>query len=89
MTTLQDGIEIAAKSPNSLSGVQAQIGLYDYDRSGNYVVRAMDVKAISLVGNPLNLSEAAGTADVLGAKITKRWTLRRPSVCDLNFSVGA
>lgn len=72
VTTLQDGIEIAAKSPNSLSGVEALIGSYDNDLAGNYVVRGMDVKAISLIGNSLSLSVAAGTANVLGAKIKKR-----------------
>lgn len=72
VTTLVDGIEIAAKAPNSLAGIQAQIGVFDYDRSGNYVVRGMDVKAISLIGNSLSLSIAAGTADVLGVKVQKR-----------------
>lgn len=72
VTTLRDGIEIASKSPNSLSGVEALIGSYDNDLAGNYVVRGMDVKAVSLVGNVLSLSVAAGTANVLGAKIRKR-----------------
>lgn len=72
VTTLQDGVEIAAKSPTTLSGIEAIAGRREYERDGNFVVRGMDVTAVSLDGNILRLSVAAGTADVLGAKIEKR-----------------
>ncbi len=72
VTTLVDGIEISAKAPTTLSGIQKQIADGDYNRSGNYVVRGMEVRAITLDGNTLSISIAAGTANVLGTKIQKR-----------------
>lgn len=68
---LVDGIEIVVKVLNLLVGIQVQIGVFDYDCFGNYVVCGMDVKVILFVGNSLSFFIVVGIVDVFGIKVQK------------------
>lgn len=69
--TLLDGVIVSQDAPPTLSGVQQQIRLYDYDAHENYVVRGCTVMALGLTGGKQVFSIAEGTANILGAKIQR------------------
>ncbi|MBP1852115.1 DUF4815 domain-containing protein [Rhizobium halophytocola] len=73
---LRDGVVISQAAPPSLTGVQKQIGVYDYDAHGNYIVRGCEVKALNLNGTKRVFSIAAGVCNVLGAKINREADIR-------------
>lgn len=68
---LRDGQIISQSAPPTLTGVQAQIAVYDYDAHGNYIVRGCDVKALGLSGTARIFSIAAGVCNVRGMKVNR------------------
>ncbi|MCF1453401.1 DUF4815 domain-containing protein [Agrobacterium vitis] len=68
---LRDGSVISQDAPPTLTGVQKQIGTYDYDAHGNYVVRGCVVTALGKTGSAQVFSVGAGVCNVQGTKVTR------------------
>lgn len=68
---LREGSVISQSAPPTLTGVQKQIGLYDNDAHGNYIVRGSQVTALGLNGLSRIFSVAAGVCNVLGTKVNR------------------
>lgn len=68
---LRSGSVISQSAPPTLTGVQKQIGVYDNDAHGNYIVRGCQVTALGLNGLDRIFSVAAGVCNVLGAKVNR------------------
>lgn len=68
---LRNGQVISQSAPPTLTGVQKQIGVYDYDAHGNYIVRGCEVKALGLSGTARVFSIGAGVCNVQGAKVNR------------------
>ncbi|NSZ47991.1 DUF4815 domain-containing protein, partial [Agrobacterium vitis] len=68
---LRDGAVISQDAPPTLTGVQKQIGTYDYDAHGNYVVRGCVVTALGKTGAAQVFSVGAGVCNVQGTKVTR------------------
>lgn len=68
---LRDGQVISQSAPPTLTGVQKQIGVYDYDAHGNYIVRGCSVQALGLNGTKRIFSIGAGVCNVQGAKVNR------------------
>ncbi|WP_105403415.1 DUF4815 domain-containing protein [Neorhizobium sp. T7_12] len=66
--TLRDGVIISQDAPPTLSGVQQQIAIYDYDAHENYVVRGCIVSALGLDSGKQVFSIGEGTANIMGFK---------------------
>lgn len=65
---IRDRVVIDNRPPPSLSGVQAQIAVYDREALGNYVVEGCEVQALGKFGSAQRFSIAAGTANIFGFK---------------------
>lgn len=68
---LRNGQVISQSAPPTLTGVQQQIGVYDYDAHGNYIVRGCETKALGLNGTKRIFSISAGVCNVVGRKIVR------------------
>lgn len=68
---LRDGSVISQSAPPTLTGVQKQIGVYDNDAHGNYIVRGCQVTALGLNGLDRIFSVASGVCNVLGTKVNR------------------
>ena len=73
---LKDGGVIDQAPPPSLSGVQAQIAVYDRDANGNYIVDGCEVLALGKVGDDQLFAINAGTANVQGFKRIRESSIR-------------
>lgn len=74
--TIRDGYLISQDAPPTLSGVQQQIAVYDYDSHENYVVRGCQVSALGIETGEQVFSIAEGTANILGFKIQRPFASR-------------
>lgn len=68
---LRNGSVISQSAPPTLTGVQKQIGVYDNDAHGNYIVRGCKVTALGTDGLERIFSVAAGVCNVLGVKVNR------------------
>lgn len=68
---LRNGQVISQSAPPTLTGVQQQIGVYDYDAHGNYIVRGCETKALGLNGTKRIFSISAGVCNVVGRKVVR------------------
>jgi hypothetical protein len=68
---MKDGVVVAQSAPPTLSGVQQQIAVYDYDAHENYVVRGCNVSALGKTGSSQVFSIAEGVANIMGFKATR------------------
>lgn len=73
-----DGTIIDQTPPPALSGVMQQIGVYDYDANGHYIVDGCNVTCIGKVGLDWIYSISAGTANIQGYKRIREASLRFP-----------
>lgn len=68
---LRDGQVISQSAPPTLTGVQQQIGVFDYDAHGNYIVRGCETKALGLDGTKRVFSVGAGVCNIVGRKVSR------------------
>lgn len=82
---LKDGVAIDQSPPPSLTGVNAQIRIYDFDANGNYVVTGCRVTALGKDAGDQVFSIEAGVANINGYKRTRHVALRHrePETSDL------
>lgn len=82
---LKDGVAIDQSPPPSLTGVNAQIRIYDFDANGNYVVTGCRVTALGEDSGDQVFSIEAGVANINGYKRTRHVALRhrQPETSDL------
>lgn len=73
---LKDGVPIDQSPPPNLTGINAQIALYDRDANGNYVVDGCKVTALGKDAGDQVFSVSAGTANINGFKRTRHAALR-------------
>lgn len=69
--TMRDGAVISQDAPPTLSGVQQQIAIYDFDAHENYVVRGCIVQPLGLESGKQVFSIGEGTANIMGFKRTR------------------
>lgn len=81
---LKDGVAVDQTPPPGLSGVNQAIALYDRDAHGSYIVRGCEVRALGLIGGGQNFSIGAGTANILGFKRTRDFSLRHVEAEDFD-----
>ncbi|MGS1093117.1 DUF4815 domain-containing protein [Aquamicrobium terrae] len=73
---LKDGVAIDQSPPPNLSGINAQIAIYDYDANGNYVVSGCKVTALGKDAGDQVFSISAGTANINGFKRVRHAAIR-------------
>lgn len=73
---LKDGVAIDQSPPPSLSGINAQIAIYDYDANGNYVVSGCKVTALGKDAGDQVFSISEGTANINGFKRVRHAAIR-------------
>ncbi len=73
---IRNGGLISQDAPPTLSGVQQQIAVYDYDSHENYVVRGCQVSAIGRQAGAQVFAIAEGTANILGFKVQRPFATR-------------
>ena len=73
---LKDGVAVDQTPPPSLSGVNQAIAIYDRDANGSYVVRGCRVRALGVSGGAQHFSIGEGTANILGFKRVREFSLR-------------
>jgi hypothetical protein len=69
--TMKDGVLVAQDAPPTLSGVQQQLAVYDYDAHDNYIVRGCAVSPLGLSAGKQVFSIGEGVANILGFKINR------------------
>jgi hypothetical protein len=74
--TLRNGEIIEQDSPPTLSGIQQQIALYDYEALENYIARGCQVSALGLSAGKQTFSIGEGSANILGFKIRRPTSTR-------------
>ncbi|TIR24032.1 MAG: DUF4815 domain-containing protein [Mesorhizobium sp.] len=77
---LKDGVAIDQTPPPNLTGINAQLQIYDFDANGNYIVNGCAVSALGKDGTDQVFSIAAGVANIKGAKRTRYAALRHREV---------
>lgn len=73
---LRDGYVIDQSPPPLLTGVRAQIAVYDHDAHGNYIADGCFVAALGKSGNKQMFSISEGVANILGFKYTRNTATR-------------
>jgi hypothetical protein len=73
---IKDGTIIDQRAPVVLSEINAQIGRYDREAHGNYIVRGCSVTALGKIGTDQHFSIEAGIANIAGLKRERRSALR-------------
>lgn len=73
---LKDGVAIDQTPPPDLTGINAQLAVYDFDANGNYVVSGCRVTALGKDGADQVFSIEAGVANIAGFKRTRQAALR-------------
>lgn len=68
---LKDGVIVSQDAPPTLSGIQQQIAVYDYDAHDNYIVRGCAVSPLGLSAGQQIFSISEGVANILGFKISR------------------
>ncbi len=79
---IRDRVVIDNRPPPSLSGIQAQIAVYDREALGNYVVDGCEVQALGKFGNAQRFSISAGTANIFGFKRVRNAALLHEEIED-------
>lgn len=77
---LKDGVAIDQTPPPNLTGINAQIAVYDFDANGNYVVKGCRVTALGKDAGDQVFSIEAGVANINGFKRTRQVALRHREV---------
>lgn len=65
---LRDGVIISQDAPPTLSGVQQQIAIYDFEAHENYVARGCTVSPLGLSAGKQVFAIAEGSANIMGFK---------------------
>lgn len=78
--TIYDGTPVDQKAPPTLTGVNAQIGRYDYGAHGHYIVTGCDVSALGLVSGSQAFAISGGEFNVYGNKYVRDSDLRYTEV---------
>ncbi|MDG4908722.1 MAG: DUF4815 domain-containing protein [Mesorhizobium sp.] len=73
---LTDGVAIDQTPPPNLTGINAQLAIYDFDANGNYIVSGCSVSALGKDGTDQVFSIAEGVANIKGQKRTRYAALR-------------
>lgn len=73
---LKDGVAIDQTPPPNLTGINAQLAVYDYDSNGNYIVSGCRVTALGKVSADQVFSIEEGVANISGFKRTRSTALR-------------
>lgn len=73
---LKDGVAIDQSPPPNLSGINAQIAIYDFDANGNYIVTGCKVTALGKDAGDQVFSISEGTANINGFKRTRHAAIR-------------
>ncbi|MDG4877656.1 DUF4815 domain-containing protein [Mesorhizobium sp. WSM4935] len=73
---LKDGVAIDQTPPPNLTGINAQLAIYDFDANGNYIVSGCTVSALGKDGTDQVFSIAEGVANIKGQKRTRYAALR-------------
>lgn len=73
---LKDGVAIDQSPPPNLTGINAQLAIYDFDANGNYVVKGCRVTALGKDGTEQVFAIEEGVANVNGFKFTRHASLR-------------
>ncbi|CDX55878.1 Phage related protein, virulence-associated [Mesorhizobium plurifarium] len=73
---LKDGVAIDQTPPPNLTGINAQLAVYDFDANGNYIVTGCTVTALGKDGTDQVFSIAEGVANIKGQKRTRYAALR-------------
>jgi hypothetical protein len=73
---LKDGTVIDQTPPPNLTGINAQIAVYDFDANGNYIVTGCRVTALGKDDGDQVFSVEAGVANINGFKRTRQAALR-------------
>lgn len=73
---LKDGVAIDQTPPPNLTGINAQLAVYDYDANGNYIVHGCRVTGLGKDGAEQVFSISAGVANINGFKRTRETSLR-------------
>ncbi|TIS75046.1 MAG: DUF4815 domain-containing protein, partial [Mesorhizobium sp.] len=73
---LKDGVAIDQTPPPNLTGINAQLAIYDFDANGNYIVSGCSVSALGKDGADQVFSIAEGVANIKGQKRTRYAALR-------------
>ena len=68
---IRNGALISQDAPPTLSGIQQQIAIYDYDSHENYIARGCQVSALGKTAGDQTFSVAEGVANVLGIKVSR------------------
>lgn len=73
---LKDGVVIDQTPPPNLTGINAQIAIYDRDANGNYIVSGCRVTALGKDDGDQVFAVSEGTANINGFKRTRTTALR-------------
>ncbi|MBN7764055.1 DUF4815 domain-containing protein [Nitratireductor aquibiodomus] len=73
---LKDGVAIDQTPPPNLTGINAQLAVYDYDANGNYIVTGCRVTALGKDAGDQVFSIEAGVANINGFKRTRDAAMR-------------
>ncbi|MCV0352641.1 MAG: DUF4815 domain-containing protein [Nitratireductor sp.] len=73
---LKDGVAIDQMPPPNLTGINAQLAVYDYDANGNYIVNGCRVTALGKDAGDQVFSIEAGVANINGFKRTREAAMR-------------
>ncbi|MEI9428738.1 DUF4815 domain-containing protein [Mesorhizobium sp. Cs1299R1N3] len=73
---MKDGVAIDQTPPPNLSGINAQLQVYDFDANGNYIVTGCVVSPLGKDGTDQVFSISEGVANIKGAKRTRYAALR-------------
>lgn len=87
---IKDGAVINQVPPPALTGIMQQIGRYDFDANGNYVVDGCMVDALGKTGSDQVFSIGAGTANIQGFKRIRETAMRHfePEAPDLETIIA-
>jgi len=82
---LKDGVAIDQTPPPNLTGISAQLAVYDFDANGHYVVSGCRVGALGKIGADQHFTIERGVANIRGFKRTRETALRHaePETFDL------
>lgn len=73
---LKDGVAIDQTPPPNLTGINAQLAVYDFDANGNYIVDGCKAVALGKIGTDQHFSIEAGVANIKGFKRSRQAALR-------------
>lgn len=77
---LMDGVIIDQSPPPSLTGINAQLAVYDFDANGHYVVNGCRVSALGKTAGKQVFSIEEGVANINGFKRSRTTAIRHAEI---------